>query len=176
MVKLTTGLRQNLHPVLSKRRPYEIRFACVQSIRRKSRKNHNLLISKTGFRPVSWQQQSFPSDLLKSAQCAKSWESMGKYEKVCQKLRSMPKVWENVLLAIFAVQILFFFGVQYKFFGVQEKKLRAQYKLLLPYGVSFTVFCGLMYVKFLKHNTKVCCIFLCVYSNLFFQRLVWKTN
>jgi len=40
LVKLTTGLRQNLHPVLSKRRPDEIRFACVQSIRRKSRKNH----------------------------------------------------------------------------------------------------------------------------------------
>ncbi len=69
----------------------------------------------TGLRPVLWQQQSCPSDLLKSAQCAKSWESMQKYEKVCQKLRNMPKVWENVLIAIFAVQMLFF-AVQMIFF------------------------------------------------------------
>jgi len=40
----------------------------------------------------------------------------------------MPKVWENVLIAIYSVQMLFlvaqmkFFGVQYKFFGVQGKK------------------------------------------------------
>jgi len=30
------------------------------------------LVNKTGFRPVTLQQQSCPSDLLKSAQCAKS--------------------------------------------------------------------------------------------------------
>ncbi len=74
------------------------------------------------------------SDLLKSTQCAKSWESMQKYEKVCQKLRSMLKEWENVLIAIFAVQMLLccstnaifcstndiFCGVQYKIFGVEE--------------------------------------------------------
>jgi len=67
--------------------------------------NSNATTNKDCFRSVSWQQQSCPSDLLKSAQCAKSWESMRKYEKVCQKLR---RVWENVLIAIFAVQMLFY--------------------------------------------------------------------
>ncbi len=57
------------------------------------------------------------SDLNKSAQCAKSWESMQKYLKVCPKLRSMPKVWENVL---FLQYKWYFFDAQYKFFGVQE--------------------------------------------------------
>ncbi len=60
---------------------------------------------KTGFRPVSWQQQFCP-DLLKSAQFGKSWESIGKYEKVCQKLRIMINVWENMLIAIFAVLVV----------------------------------------------------------------------
>jgi len=38
----------------------------------------------------------------------KAKKSMGKYEKVCQKLRSMPKVWENLLIAFIAVQMIFF--------------------------------------------------------------------
>jgi len=32
----------------------------------------------------------------------------------------MPKVWENVLIAVYAVQMVFF-AVQMIFFGVQEK-------------------------------------------------------
>ncbi len=121
-------------------------------------------LGKSRTRPVSWQQQSCPSDLLKSAQCAKSWESIGKYDKVCQKLRSMLKVWENVLIAIFAVQMHYFcstnaiifavqmllflqykcyyfcstsyisFAVQMIFFGVQYKFFGMQYKSLLHFS------------------------------------------
>ncbi len=35
-------------------------------------------LKQDGFRHVSWQRQSCPFDLLKFAQCAKSWESMWK--------------------------------------------------------------------------------------------------
>jgi hypothetical protein len=41
-----------------------------------------------------------------------------------------------MLIAIFAVQIIFF-GVQHKFWCAGKKNLSAQYKLLLPFGVSF---------------------------------------
>ena len=91
------------------------------------------ILNKTSYKPVSWQQQRCPSDLLKSAQCANSWESMQTYLKVRQKLRSMPKVWENVLIAIFAVQMLFL-AVQMIFFWCAGKKIWA-------------------------HSTNFCCVF-----------------
>jgi len=66
-----------------------------------------------------------------------------------------------------------FFGVQYTFFGMQEKKFERAVQtigaILLPYGTSFAAlwhkFCRLNgvlppYVKFLNRSTKVCCIFL----------------
>jgi len=130
-----------------------------------------IYIKQDGFKPVSWQQQSCPSDLLKSAQCAKSWEGMPKYLKVFQKLRSMPKVWQNMLIAIFAVQMLFlqyiFFWCAVQIFGVQEKKFWARStNFCRKYCLLMSEFCRLMalvvppYVKFLKRSTKVCCIFL----------------
>jgi len=116
-------------------------------------------LNKTGFRLVSWQQQSCPSDLIKSAQCTKSWESMGKYEKM--------------FLLLFLRYKWYFFGVQNKFFGVQEEKIECAVQTFAasfpPYGASLAAlwckFCHLLagvlpsYVKFLKHSTKVCCIF-----------------
>jgi len=106
------------------------------------------------------------------------WESMPKYLKVCQKLRSMPKVWENVLIAIFAVQMLFlqykwyFFGVQYKYSGVQKKNFERAVQtfaasfatLWASFAALWLLFCRLMahvlppYIKFLKRSTKVCCM------------------
>jgi hypothetical protein len=75
---------------------------------------------------------------------------MGKYEKVCQNLRSMPKEREKVLIAIFAVQILFavrmivFWCAVQIFWCAGKKILSTQYKLLPPYGGSFAVFGHLM--------------------------------
>ncbi len=68
---------------------------------------------------------------------------MEKYKKVCQKLRSMPKVLENVQIAIFAVQMLFFWCAGNFFF-------KAQYKLLPPHGKSFaTLECDLLFLAVL---------------------------
>jgi len=95
------------------------------------------------------------------------------------------KVCENVLIAIFAVQMQFFFAVQMIHFWCAGKKfLSVQYKLLPPFGVSFCLlmvqvlppygasfaalwqeFLRLLvgvlpsYVKFLTQSTKVCCRF-----------------
>jgi len=102
-----------------------------------------------------------------------SWESMPKYLKVCY-------VWENVLIAIFAVQMLFFavhlifFWCAVHIFGVQEKKFwacstnfcRKFCHLMSEFCSLKSKFCRLMalvllpYVKFLKRSTKVCYIFL----------------
>jgi len=118
-------------------------------------------LNKTSFRLVSWQQQSCPSHLLKSAQCAKSWEVCIKYEKMCKLLICSKN-------AIFFSKNDTFFGVKENFFWARstnfcclmvrvlppfvgsfavfsrKKILSVQYKLLPPYGTSFVVFCCLM--------------------------------
>jgi len=73
------------------------------------------------------EQDQFKTGFMTAAyrpECAKSSESVPKPEKV-------------LIIAIFAIQMLF---LQYKcyFFGVQNKTiLSTQYKLLTPYGTSF---------------------------------------
>jgi len=76
---------------------------------------------------------------------------MQKYLKLCQKLRSMPKVWENVLIAIFTVQMIFLvyrtiFLVCRKFFFARA--VQTFFASSLPYGLMcvkaslWTACCG----------------------------------
>jgi len=96
-------------------------------------------------------------------------------------MRSIPKVWENVLIAIFAVQMLIF-AVQMIFFWCAVQIFWCEEKIFWALSTNFCCkfaplwheFGHLMahvlppYVKFLKHSTKVCCIFLgvCVNASL----------
>jgi len=100
---------------------------------------------------------------------------MGKYEKVCPKLRSMIKCTNCYFCctnAIFYEYKLYFFGVQYKFFGVQEFFFWDCCRNFCEFAAFWHKFCRLMahfgrcfaifwpVLNFLKHSTKVCCIFL----------------
>jgi hypothetical protein len=77
-------------------------------------------------------------------------------------------------MLIFAVQVIYFFGVEEKkiervvqtIAALWSKFCRLIEQVLPPYRASFATFrwkfCRVLpsYVKFLKHSTKVCCIFL----------------
>jgi hypothetical protein len=55
----------------------------------------NLMKNKTGFRPVSWQQQGY-CFILNAEKCPKHWESMLKTDKCCKNRLNIEKICQSV--------------------------------------------------------------------------------